>query len=70
LKGRFRIDGIPVGKIRITVSHPHIQGSASTMETVVSPNVVSPMNLVLNHKEETINDAGGPDAFVPYPGLH
>jgi hypothetical protein len=70
LKGHFRIDGIPVGKIRVTVSHPHIQGTASTLETVISANVVSPMNLVLTHKEEALSDAGGPDAFVPYPGLH
>jgi hypothetical protein len=70
LKGHYRIDGIPVGRIRMTVSHPHIQGAASTMETVVQVGVVARVNLILNHKEEAISDAGDPDAVAPYPGLH
>lgn len=69
--GHFRIDGVPVGKMRVTASHPEIPNVASTFETVVKVGETSTVNFVINYKGEPLpKDAGATDALPPYPGLH
>jgi hypothetical protein len=70
LDGTFRIDGLPVGKLKVSARHPRIDDEVS-VEVDVKPNVVSHVDLKLEHK---IRDAGapkdaGPDADLDYPRL-
>ena len=68
--GHYRIDGVPVGKVRVTASHPEIPSVATTFETVVKVGEVSTINLTLSYKPVGPKDGGGADAAEPYPGLH
>lgn len=69
--GHYRIDGVPVGKVRVTATHPELLNVVSTMETVVSVGHVATVNLTLNYRgEPEAKDAGETDALPPYPGLH
>lgn len=55
LKGKYRIDGIPVGKATVNVAHPAFGGDAAK-EITVAANVVQTVDLVLSYGE----DAGAP----------
>jgi len=69
--GHFRIDGIPVGKRDITVTHPYIADVAATKELDIREGVVTQIDLMLHSKPAPSNaDAGKSDAQAPYPGLH
>ena len=68
--GHYRVDGIPVGKMRVTVSHPQIQNAASTTDVDIQPGVVATVDLTLNYNPPSPSDAGAADAVAPYPGLH
>lgn len=54
LTGYYRIDGLPVGKVRVSSTHPNIDGNAEADLTVVA-NVVHKVDLVIKN---TIRDAG------------
>jgi hypothetical protein len=56
LDGHFRIDGVPVGKLKISVQHPAINGSV-TKDVEVRANVVESSELVLTYSPK---DAGPP----------
>ena len=57
--GRFRIDGVPLGKVTVNAAHPAFSGDAeSTVD--VQPNVVHKVDLVLTYAGE--GDAGAPSA--------
>ena len=68
--GHYRIDGVPVGKLKVTVTHPYIADVAATKEVDIREGVVTPVNLMLHNKPVVEPDAGKPDATAPYPGLH
>ncbi len=61
--GTYRIDGIPVGKVRVSTTHPRFEGEVST-ELDVKPNVVNHVDLTLVHKHRdagpAVLDGGGP----------
>ncbi len=52
--GSYRIDGIPVGKVRVSTTHPRFEGEVST-ELDVKPGVVNHVDLTLKHVHK---DAG------------
>jgi hypothetical protein len=56
LDGHFRIDGVPVGKLKIGAQHPAITGNAQK-DIEVRPNVVESAELVLTYAPR---DAGVP----------
>jgi hypothetical protein len=56
LLGHYRIDGIPVGKLKVSTTHPQIDDNAEK-EIVVQEGVVQKVDLELKH---VIRDAGGP----------
>ncbi|HEY8073287.1 MAG TPA: hypothetical protein VIF62_04245 [Labilithrix sp.] len=68
--GTYRIDGIPVGKVRVSTTHPRFEGEVST-ELDVKPNVVNHVELTLDHKHR---DAGpavlDEDAGRARPPIH
>ena len=68
--GHYKIEGVPVGKMRVTASHPEIENVASTLETVVEVGKTSIVNLTLNYAGEPKPKDAGTDALAPYPGLH
>ncbi len=71
LDGTYRIDGVPIGKLKVSARHPRIDDEVS-VDLEVKPNVVHKVDLKLTHK---IPDAGakpkdaGPDADPDYPRL-
>ncbi|MBX3233476.1 MAG: carboxypeptidase regulatory-like domain-containing protein [Labilithrix sp.] len=69
--GKFRIDGIPVGKRKLTVTHPAIADVIAQREIDVRDGVVTPVELMLHNKESAgPKDAGDDSGWVPVPGLH
>lgn len=61
LSGHYRIDGIPVGKLQVTVVHPQFS-SAKTVDLDVKAGVVDSLNLELTFEEkaEAATDASAP----------
>jgi hypothetical protein len=57
IRGMYRIDGVPVGKVKVNTSHPHIDGETS-VEVDVKQGVVHRVDLNLVHKPPS--DAGAP----------
>jgi len=63
--GKYRIDGVPVGKVTVNVAHPAFTGDAAK-EINVEANVVAKVDLVLSYGEDagakgaTAKDAGKP----------
>ena len=66
-EGHYRIDGVPVGKMKVNARHPRIDYE-QTIEIEVKPAVISKVDLTI---EYTTPDAGKTyDAGSGYPGLH
>ena len=64
--GAYRIDGVPVGKLRVSTSHPRIAGSEASKEIEIKEGVVARVDLELVSKTPT---AAPPDAGQG-PRLH
>jgi len=69
--GHYRIDGVPVGKLKVSTLHPHISGATAEAEVEVRAGVVAKVDLSLKNVNK---DAGGPleagaDAGVSRPVL-
>lgn len=47
--GTYRIDGVPVGKVKVNTSHPRLGGEAS-VEVDIKAGVVQRVDLTLDHK--------------------
>lgn len=72
LLGHYRIDGVPVGKLKVSTLHPHIGGATAEVEVDVQAGVVAKADLSLKNVNK---DAGSPlqagaDAGVFHPVLH
>jgi len=57
--GHFRIDGLPVGKLKLSTMHPQIAESTAEQEITVEAGVVQKVDLVLKNVNR---DAGAADA--------
>jgi hypothetical protein len=67
LEGKYRIDGVPVGKLKVNARHPRIDFE-QTIDIEVKPAVIHKVDLVI---EYSTPDAGMTyDAGSGYPGLH
>ncbi len=55
--GHYRIDGVPVGKVKVNARHPAIDDE-TTQEIEIRPNVIAQVDLVIRHAPR---DAGAPD---------
>ncbi len=67
--GTYRIDGIPVGKVKVSTSHPRIGNAEASQEIEIKEGVISKIDLTLGHKAPV--DAGAPaDAGPPPIRLH
>lgn len=67
LEGKFRIDGLPVGKVKVSARHPRIDFERN-VELEVKPAVIHKLDFVI---EFNTLDAGKTyDAGQAYPGLH
>jgi hypothetical protein len=71
IAGTYRIDGVPVGKVKVNTSHPRIPGVDAVKEVEIKQGVVERVDLTLDHKAPPATDAGpkAADAGV-YPPLH
>jgi hypothetical protein len=58
--GKYRIDGVPVGKLRVNTSHPRIPGTEASADVEIQPGVVQKVDLTLTHVPRS--DGGAPDA--------
>lgn len=57
--GRFRIDGVPVGKLELHAMHPELGGDAK-VEVTVTANQVAAAEVTVHHvKAAPLPDAGG-----------
>lgn len=66
IQGKYRIDGVPVGKVKVNARHPRIDDE-KTVELEVKPGVVHKVDFVIDHASI---DAGKTyDAGSAYPGL-
>ena len=70
--GHFRIDGVPVGKLKVSTLHPHIADATAEVEVDVREGVVAKVDLNLKNVNK---DAGGPleagaDSGAFRPVLH
>ncbi len=71
LLGHYRIDNVPVGKLKVSTLHPHIGDATAEVEVEVQAGVVAKVDLNLKNVNK---DAGGPleagaDSGVFYPVL-
>lgn len=67
LSGKYRIDGVPVGKMKVNARHPRIDFEQN-VDLEVKPAVIHKVDFVI---EYATPDAGKTyDAGAPYPGLH
>ncbi len=69
VKGKYRIDGIPIGKVTVNAAHPAFSGDAAR-EITLTANVVEKVDLVLSYGEDAgaTKDAGvAKDAGKPSP---
>ena len=65
--GTFRIDGIPVGKVKVNTSHPRIRNAEASKEIEIQEGVVARVDLTIDHKPPP--DAGAPPDAEPAPRL-
>jgi hypothetical protein len=71
LKGYYRIDGVPVGKIKVNTTHPQIADSEASVEVDVKEGVVHRVDLQLVHKAPARPDTGASGDAGPWvPPLH
>lgn len=68
--GHYRIDGVPVGAMKIQAQHPQIPNVLATTDVEVKENVVTTVDLTMNYAPAEPKDAGDEGGFRPYPGLH
>ena len=69
IDGTYRIDGIPVGKVKVNTLHPHIPNAVADREVVVTSGTVQRVDLVLVNTPA--RDAGAAtDAATSPPVLH
>lgn len=61
-EGHYRIDGVPVGKLKVNARHPSFDDETS-QDIEVQPNVVVKADLVLRYEPK---DAGPPDEDAGY----
>lgn len=67
LQGHYRIDGVPVGKLKVSARHPRIDFEQN-VDLEVKPAVIQRVDFVIDFSAP---DAGKTyDAGQPYPGLH
>jgi hypothetical protein len=59
VNGAYRIDGIPVGKVKVNTTHPTIDNSDAAQEVEIQPGVIAKVDLTLKH---TARPAAPPDA--------
>jgi hypothetical protein len=64
LEGHYRLDGIPVGKVKVGTMHPRFDGE-TTVDLDVKPGVVNHVDLVLKHVHKDAGPAVLGDAAVP-----
>lgn len=67
--GHYRIDGIPVGAMKVQAQHPRIPGPKPTADVEIKEGVVTQLDLTMNYEPTDPKDAGT-DGWTPYPGLH
>lgn len=70
LQGTYRIDGIPVGKVKVNTTHPQIDNSDAAIEVEIQPGVVHKVDLTLRNAPAPHEDAGARDANADYPSVH
>jgi hypothetical protein len=73
MQGAYRIDGVPVGKLKVNTSHPAIPGVDTAADVDVKEGVVLRVDLTLEHKRPPEPDAGAKgrtDGGAYYPPLH
>jgi hypothetical protein len=66
--GSYRIDGVPVGKLKVNTSHPRIPDAEASAEVEIKSGVVHHVDLVLENKAPP--DAGTNQNSNEYPRLH
>jgi hypothetical protein len=59
VNGGYRIDGIPVGKVKVNTSHPNIDNSDASQEIEIQPGVIAHVDLTIKH---TARPPSPPDA--------
>ncbi len=65
LQGIYRIDGVPVGKVKVNASHPQIDEDDVATEVDVKQGVIHRVDLTINHKAAPL-DAGARDDSGTY----
>ena len=66
LTGYYRIDGLPVGKVKVQSTHPNIDGNAEA-DLTVSAGVVHKVDLVIKNTNRDAGAAQVPEAGAPPP---
>jgi hypothetical protein len=64
LTGHYRIDGLPVGKVKVSSTHPRIESNAEAELTVMA-GVVHKVDLVLKNVNRDAGARAAPDASAP-----
>ncbi|MCL2723743.1 MAG: hypothetical protein FWD69_04840 [Polyangiaceae bacterium] len=62
--GHYRIEGVPLGKVTVNTTHPHIPNSAG-VDIDIQANVVHKVDLVLHNEIKKDAAAPHPDATAP-----
>jgi hypothetical protein len=70
LQGNYRIDGVPVGKVKVNAMHPRIDGVDTAVEVDVKQGVVHRVDLTLVYKAPPRDAAKAADAGDYHPPLH
>jgi hypothetical protein len=65
-EGTYRIDGVPVGKVKVNAMHPAIDGAEASKDIEVRENAATRVDLELTNKPP--KSAGDPKS--PSPPLH
>lgn len=66
LTGYYRIDGVPVGKLKVSSTHPHIDANAEA-DVTVAAGVVHKVDLVLKNVNKDAGAAPARDAAAAPP---
>ena len=66
LTGYYRIDGVPVGKLKVSSTHPHIDSNAEA-DVTVAAGVVHKVDLVLKNVNKDAGAPPAPDAAAAPP---